>query len=82
MNVSSSPYIGKHMQIQSFIDNISQVLDQPSFRAFTLVVCLGLIVAMIVLMWLVVTVRWPAVGITAMLSVVVGRVVWAGIRGR
>lgn len=70
------------MRVQSFIDNISQVLDQPSFRAFTLVVCLGLIVAMIVLMWLVVTVRWPAVGITALLSVVVGRVVWAGIRGR
>lgn len=70
------------MQIRSFIDNIGQVLDQTSFRSFTLVVCLGLIVAMIVLMWLVVTVRWPSVGITALLAVVVGRVVWAGIRGQ
>lgn len=70
------------MQIRSFIDNIGQVLDQTSFRSFTLVVCLGLMLAMIVLMWIVVIFNWPVVGVTGLVAVVIGRVVWAGIRGR
>ena len=70
------------MRVQSFFDNISQVLEAATFRSFTLVVCLGLIVAMIILMWIAVIFKWPVVGVTGLVAVVVGRVVWAGIRGR
>lgn len=67
------------MKFRSFVDNCRQVLNQGSFSLF---VSLVLVLAVVILVWVVVLFNWPVVGITSLLVAVMGRIVWAGVRGR
>ena len=67
------------MKFRSFVDNCRQVLYQGSFSLF---VSLVLVLAVVILVWVVVLFNWPVVGITSLLVAVMGRIVWAGVRGR
>lgn len=67
------------MKFRSFVDNCRQVLNQGSFSLFVSLVLLllGLLLAAVVVLF-----NWPVVGITSLLVAVMGRIVWAGVRGR
>ena len=70
------------MKFSQMLDNIDYALGEDSFRSKSLFMCIGLVILSIVTAIIIGLLRYPLAVVPVTVAAIIGRIVYAAIKGK